>query len=200
MQEIEVLYDFVSNNSYLVHQVLPGIAERHGAQLRYVPIFLGGVFKATGNTPPFVTYRDVPAKLAYQAKEIERFVARHGITYHMNPYFPLNTLPVLRGAVFAQGKDWEKAYLDAVFNAMWVHGQQIDRPEVIEDILTEAGLPKGAILAAMADPDIKAQLVAQTDAAVNRGVFGAPAMFVGDQMFFGKDSLPDLEYALTGKA
>lgn len=200
MQEIEFLYDFVSNNSYLVHRVLPDLARRHGARIRYRPIFLGGLFKATGNQPPFIAFRDVPAKLAHHNREIERFVARHAIPYHMSPYFPLNTLPVLRGAIAAQGKPWETTYIDAFFNAMWVHGQQIDRPEVIEDILTEAGLPKAEILAAMADPQIKAALTAGTDQAVSRGVFGAPTLFVGDEMFFGKDSLPDLEYTLNGQA
>ncbi|MDK3018265.1 2-hydroxychromene-2-carboxylate isomerase [Pseudodonghicola flavimaris] len=200
MQEIEFLYDFVSNNSYLVHQVLPGIAAQHGVKLRYTPVFLGAVFKATGNAPPFVTFRDVPAKLAYQTKEIERFIARHDIRYHMSPHFPLNTLPVLRGAIYARGQPWEADYIDAIFNAMWIHGQQIDRPEVIEDILTEAGLPKARILAAMEDPEIKAKLTETTDQAVARGVFGAPSMLLGEELFFGKDSLPDLVYALTGQA
>ena len=200
MQEIEFLYDFASPNTYLVHRVLPALAERAGARLRYSPILLGGVFQATGNQAPVLSYRNVRGKLAYQAREIDRFVTRHGLKYHMNPYFPFNTLPLMRGAVFAQGQPWEINYIDAIFNATWIHGQKMDDPEVIEDVLTEAGLPKGAILAAMADPAIKAALIESTDRAVERGVFGAPTMFVGPEMFFGKDSLPDLEYELTGQA
>jgi len=196
MQEIEFLYDFGSPNAYLVHKVLPDLAARAGARVRYVPVLLGGIFKATGNQPPIVTYRDVRGKLAYQARGIERFVARHGLKYHMNPHFPVKTLLLMRGALHASGKDWEATFLDAVFNAMWVHGQKMDDQEVIGDVLAEAGLPAQEILAAAADPEVKSALTAQTEAAVARGVFGAPTMFARGEMFFGKDSLPELAYEL----
>lgn len=197
MQEIEFLYDFASPNAYLVHKVLPELAQRCGARLRYVPVLLGGVFKATGNQSPMLTYREVKGKLAYQARQIERFVARHGLKYHMNPHFPMNTLTTMRGAVQAQGKPWEGDYIDAIFNAIWVHGQKLDDVDVIADVLTEAGLPRTEILEAIQTPAIKQQLIDRTEAAVARGVFGSPSMFVGEEMFFGKDSLPDLEYELT---
>ncbi|SEF49195.1 2-hydroxychromene-2-carboxylate isomerase [Jhaorihella thermophila] len=196
MQEIEFLYDFGSPNAYLVHRVLPGLAERHGARLHYVPILLGGVFKATNNRSPMEAFAGVKGKLAYEMRETERFVRRHGIRYHMNPYFPLNTLALMRGAVFAQGKDWEGAFVDAVFDAIWLHGQKMDEPMVIEDALREADLPAAKIMDAMRSPEVKQGLIANTDAAVARGVFGAPTMFVGDEMFFGKHSLPELEHLL----
>lgn len=196
MREIEFLYDFGSPNAYLVHRMLPDLAARAGAVVRHVPVLLGGIFKATGNQPPMVTYRDVRGKLAYQTREIERFVARHGLKYHMNPHFPMMTLPLMRGATHARGKAWEDRYIDAVFNAMWVHGQKMDDAEVIGGVLSEAGLPAREIMAATADPQVKSALAAQTEAAVERGVFGAPTMFAGGEMFFGKDSLPDLEYVL----
>ncbi|MDF1715179.1 MAG: 2-hydroxychromene-2-carboxylate isomerase [Antarcticimicrobium sp.] len=196
MREIEFYYDFGSPNAYLVHKVLPELAARAGAVVRHVPVLLGGVFKETGNQPPIVTYRDVRGKLAYQAREIERFVARHRLKYHMNPHFPVMTLPLMRGAIHARGKEWEDRYIDAVFNAMWVHGQKMDDAEVIGNVLSEVGLPAREIMAATADPQVKSALAEQTEAAVERGVFGAPTMFAGGEMFFGKDSLPDLEYVL----
>jgi len=200
MQDIEFMYDFGSPNAYLAHRVLPALAERHDARLRYVPVLLGGIFKATGNQSPMVSYRDIRGKLAYQAREMERFIARHGIRYHANPYFPINTLKLMRGAVFAQGKPWEGDYIEAIFNAMWLHGQQMGDAEVFRDVLIEAGLPVAEILAGLDDPEVKAALIANTETAVARGVFGSPTMFVDQEMFFGKDSLPDLEYLLTGQA
>lgn len=200
MQDIEFMYDFGSPNAYLVHRVLPGLAERYNARLRYVPVLLGGIFKATGNQSPMVSYRDIRGKLAYQSREMERFIARHGIRYRSNPHFPVNTLKLMRGAIFAQGKPWEGDYIDAIYDAMWIHGQQMGDAEVFRDVLSEAGLPVDEILAAPDDPQVKSGLIANTEAAVERGVFGSPTMFVGDEMFFGKDSLPDLEYLLTGQA
>ena len=117
----------------------------------------------------------------------------------MNPYFPLNTLALMRGAVFAQGKPWERAYIDAMFNAIWLHGQKMDEPIVIEDALREADLPAAEIMAAMQAPEVKQGLISNTAAAVERGVFGVPTMFLGDEMFFGKHSLPELEHLLAGE-
>lgn len=194
--DIEFLYDFGSPNAYLVHRVLPDLARRTGANLRYTPILLGGVFKATGNLSPMMAFRDVKGKLTYQAREIERFVARHGIKYHMSPHFPVVTLTAMRGAVYAQTKPWEGRYIDAVFDAMWIHGQKLDDIDVIADVLDDARLPRDEILDATQDPAVKQALIERTENAVSRGVFGAPSMFVGDELFFGKDSLPDLEYEL----
>lgn len=198
MKEIEFLYDFGSPNAYLVHKVLPDLAARHGARVRNVPILLGGVFKATQNRSPMEAFAGVKGKLAYEAREIDRFVKRHGIRYHTNPHFPVNTLMVMRGAVHAQGKEWETRYMDAVFNALWVHGQKMDDPAVIVDVLREADLPAKDITEAVQSLEVKQGLIDATSAAVARGTFGAPTMFVGNEMFFGKHSLPQLEYLLAG--
>jgi len=197
MQVIEFMYDFGSPNSYLAHKVLPDIARRTGAELRYVPILLGGVFKATHNQSPMQAYGDVTGKLAYQHHEIERFVARRQIHYHMNPYFPIMTISLMRGAMFALEKPWESEYIEAVFNAVWVHGQKLDELNVFTGVLDEAGLQSEEITRAIRTPDIKQALIENTQRAVERGVFGAPTMFVGTEMFFGKDSLPDLEFVLS---
>lgn len=197
MAEIEFLYDFGSPNAYLAHKALPALAERTGATVRYLPILLGGVFKATNNASPIQTFAGVAGKLAHQTRVIERFAERHGIPFAWNPAFPVNTLGLMRGAVYAQGKPWEAAYTDAMFDALWVTGQKMDDPQVIARVLSEAGLPAEEILAGTQDPEVKSGLIAATEAAVARGVYGAPTLFVGDEMFFGKDSLDELEWWLT---
>lgn len=198
MQTIEFMYDFGSPNAYLVHKVLPAIAERCGAKLTYVPILLGGVFKATNNQSPMQAFGDVKNKLAYQRIESQRFINRHNIPFKMNPGFPIMTLGLMRGAVFARGKPWESKYIDAVFDAMWVNEKRMDDPDVIVDVLTQAGLEAQTIMQATQSPSVKGRLVSETSEAVERGTFGSPTLFVGDHMFFGKDSLVDLEHTLTG--
>ena len=197
MKTVDFMYDFGSPNAYLVHRVLPGIVHRAGAGLHYVPILLGGVFKATNNQSPMAAFAEVKHKLAYQMRESQRFIDRHGLQFRMNPNFPVNTLGVMRGAVYAQGKPWENKYIDAVFDAMWVKGEKMDDPQVIGRVLQDAGLPADEIIAATQSPEVKAALINGTEAAVNRGVFGAPTMFVKDEMFFGKDSLDDLDFELS---
>lgn len=192
-QVIDFYFDFGSPNAYLVHKVLPDLARAKNAMVRYHPILLGGVFKATNNQSPMTAFADVKHKLAYQEYEMKRFVSRHHLTFHMNPYFPIMTLGIMRGAIYAQGKSWEATYRDTVFDAMWVHGQKMDDPATIQDVLNDADLPTQDILEATQDPAIKDALVNATTTAVERGVFGAPFMFVGDEPFFGKNTLQDIE-------
>ncbi|MFK7753130.1 MAG: 2-hydroxychromene-2-carboxylate isomerase [Sedimentitalea sp.] len=197
MADIAFFYDFGSPNAYLMHKVLPSIAARYQAKLTYHAMLLGGVFKATNNQSPMMAFANVPGKLAYQRLEMMRFVERHGLAFQMNPHFPVMTIGVMRGAVYAQGKPWETRYLDTVFDAMWVHGQKMDDPNVIGAVLDAADLPANDIISATQTPDIKAGLIANTETAVARGVFGAPTVFLGDEMFYGKDSLADLEWRLA---
>lgn len=192
-QVIDFYFDFGSPNAYLVHKVLPELAQSKNATLRYHPILLGGVFKATNNQSPMQAFANVKHKLAYQAIEIKRFSDLHGLTFHMNPFFPIMTLGLMRGATYAQGKPWEDTYINAVLDAMWVHGQKMDDPMIIQDVLNEADLPTQDILEATQDPEIKNALVSATNTAVDRGVFGSPFMFVGDEPFFGKNTLQDVE-------
>ncbi len=197
--QIEFLYDFGSPNAYLVHKVLPALATRCGAEVKHVPILLGGVFKATNNQSPMQAFGGVTGKLAYQQRELARFFERHGLDFTFNPHFPVMTIGVMRGAVYAQGKAWEQAYTDAVFDAMWVAGEKMDDPAVIARVLADADLPAQEIMAATQTPEVKQGLIETTAAAVARGVFGAPTIFAGDEMFFGKDALGDLEWHLTGR-
>ncbi len=199
-QKIEFLYDFGSPNAFLMHKVLPDFAQRVGADLVYVPVLLGGIFKATQNQSPIQAFGGVKGKIDYLRVETTRFVQRHELQFNWNPNFPIMTIGVMRGAVFAQSKDWEQRYLDTVFDAMWVNGKKMDEPEVIAGVLDDAGLPAGEIMAATQTDDVKQGLIDNTSAAVARGAFGAPTMFVGDEMFFGKDSLPDLEWVIARAA
>jgi len=197
---VEFHYDFGSPNAYLSHRVLPGIAERTGVKIHYVPVLLGGIFKSTNNRSPMEQFADVLNKQEYQAKETLRFLMRHDITELVrNPHFPVNTISMMRGAVFAQGKEWEAQYIDALFKAMWERGLNMADPEQIGLVLTEAGLPVAEILAAISDPDVKQGLIDNTANSVARGNFGSPSFFVNEELFFGKDKLRDLEEEIVSK-
>ncbi|MDA7963183.1 2-hydroxychromene-2-carboxylate isomerase [Ruegeria sp.] len=196
-QPIGFMYDFSSPNAYLAHKVLPDLAERHGVALTYNPVLLSIVFKATHNQSPFQAFSENRQKTAYLTHDLHRFARRRGISFHMSPHFPPNTKFAMRGAVFAQGKPWEVKYIDAVFDAIWVHGQKIDDVNVLMDVVRENDLPARKIREALGDAEIKQQLKDQSKAAVRSGVFGVPTMFAGPEMFFGKNSLANLELELS---
>jgi len=194
---LELIFDFGSPNAYLTLKVLPELLERTGAGLIITPCLLGGIFKATGNKAPMIQYAEAPAKLAYENLEMRRFIARHGLTkFRLNPHFPVNTLTIMRGAVVAGDEGNLDDYVDAVNRAMWEDGLKMDDPEVIATFLSANGFDGPALLARTQEPEIKARLVANTEAAVARGVFGIPTFFVGDEILFGKDRLDQVEEAL----
>ena len=195
---VDFIFDFGSPNAYLAWKVLPGIAERTGAKINLIPCLLGGIFKATGNQSPVIAFGAIKGKLAYEMLETRRFVEAHGLTaFQMNPHFPVNTLLIMRGLIAAQRQGVAEPYVAAVASAMWEQGLKMDDPDVVAEALTKAGLDARAILEATQDPDVKAELVANTEAAVERGVFGIPTFFVGDEMFFGKDRLTQVEAELA---
>lgn len=195
---LELIFDFGSPNAYLTLKVLPELLDRTGADLIITPCLLGGIFRATGNKAPMVQYADAPAKLAYENLEMRRFIDRHGLTkFSLNPHFPVNTLTIMRGAIVAEDEGNLDDYIDAVNRAMWEDGLKMDDPDVIVPFLSANGFDGPALLARTQEPEIKAKLAANTEAAVARGVFGIPAFFVGDAMFFGKDRLGQVEEALA---
>jgi 2-hydroxychromene-2-carboxylate isomerase len=197
-RDVEFLFDFGSPNAYLAHKVIPAIETRTGARFIYTPVLLGGVFKATGNRSPMEAFAGIPAKLAYEALETQRFVARHGLAgYRPNPHFPVNTLAIMRGAEAARDLDVFAAYVAAVYAAMWEDGRKMDDPAVIGEVLAAAGLPAERLMALTADQSVKDRLMANTTRAVERGVFGSPSFFVGDDLYFGKDRLRDVEEAVA---
>ncbi|RRQ51749.1 2-hydroxychromene-2-carboxylate isomerase [Sphingorhabdus wooponensis] len=194
---VEFLFDFGGPNSYLAYKMLPGLCARTGAEIVYVPILLGGLFKLTNNQAPMMRYAETPAKQKYEMLEFQRFVKAHGIPFNMNPRFPLNTLHVMRGAVAAQRLDCLVPYVDAVMTAMWHDTADLGDLNVVRDILDKANLDSAALLALAEDPEVKAELMANTEAAAKRGAFGVPTFFVGDEMFWGKERLGQVEAALT---
>ncbi|OXE36145.1 MAG: disulfide bond formation protein DsbA [Phenylobacterium zucineum] len=191
---IDFIFDFGSPNAYLSWKVLPQIAERTGAKINLIPCLLGGIFKITGNQAPNLAFGNIQGKLAYENLETRRFIAKHGLSkFAFNPHFPVNTLLIMRGLIAAQRLGVGEAYLEAVLKAMWEDGQKMDDPGVAAAVLTAAGLDARAILAATQDPEVKAELAANTDAAAARGTFGIPTFFVGDEIFFGKERLGQVE-------
>ncbi len=191
---VQFHFDFGSPNAYLSHLVIPAIEARTGVTFEYVPVLLGGVFKATNNVSPMVSLRGIKNKPEYQRLETERFVRQHGISdFRPNPHFPVNTLQIMRGAVFAQREGFLSRYVDAVYRHMWAEPKKMDDAEVVSAALAASDLPAERIMAGVQAPEVKAALIANTEAAVQRGVFGSPSFFVGDELFFGKDKLRDVE-------
>jgi 2-hydroxychromene-2-carboxylate isomerase len=197
---VEFHFDFGSPNAYLAHRVIPAAEARTGVRFEYVPVLLGGVFKATGNVSPAVSLRGIKNKLEYAALETRRFLARHGIDdYRFNPHFPVNTLQIMRGAIAAQRQGCFERYVDEVYRHMWSDPKKMDDPEVIRAALEESKLPVEALVNGMQDPSVKQQLIDNTESSVARGVFGSPSFFVGSELFFGKDSLDDVEREIAAQ-
>ncbi|MXP14146.1 2-hydroxychromene-2-carboxylate isomerase [Altererythrobacter confluentis] len=192
---VEFFFDFGSPNAYLAHKVIPAIEARTGEKFTHVPVLLGGIFKATGNQSPMMAFAGIPAKLAYEQMEMRRFISRHGLNrFQLNPHFPVNTLPIMRGAIAAQELGVFDTYVESVFADMWERGLKMDAPDVIAAALQKAGLPAGALGALMQADGVKTRLAENTSAAVEKGVFGSPSFLVdGDALYFGKDRLRDVE-------
>ena len=192
---IEFFFDFGSPTTYLANTQLPKLAQECGAHLVYRPMLLGGVFKATGNASPVT----VPAKGRWMGVDMQRWAELYGVPFAFNPHFPINTLTLMRGACGMQMRhpDALGRYIDAVFEAMWVTPRNMGDPQVLAQVLGAAGFEAQAFMDLVADPQVKAQLISNTDEAVARGVFGAPTMFVGDHMFFGQDRLEFVRKALA---
>ena len=194
---LEFLFDFGGPNSYLTHKVLPDISTRTGVGVVYTPILLGGLFKLTNNQAPMMRYAETPAKRNYELLEFDRFVKAHQLPFKMNPHFPINSLYLMRGAVAAQHLGCFMPYVEAMMAAMWEDGANLGDLAVVAQVLDDAGLNSVAILAKAEDPDIKAELTTNTENAAARGAFGVPTFFVGEDMFWGKERLAQVEAALN---
>jgi 2-hydroxychromene-2-carboxylate isomerase len=195
--KVEFLFDFGSPNAFLSHRVIPAIEARTGVKFDYVPVLLGGIFKATGNQSPATAFQSVRNKPEYQRLEIQRFIRRHGIEgFGYSPYFPVNTLMLMRGAIAARSLDVFGRYVEAMYHHMWVAHKKLDDAEVWAAALTESGFDARQIIAASGLPQVKAELIANTERAVARGAFGSPTFFVDAEMWFGKEHLRDVEEAI----
>ena len=194
---LEFYFDVGSPAAYIAWTQVPALAEQCRARVDYKPMLLGGVFQATGNQSPMM----VPAKGRYVMMDLERHARRLGVPFSQNPFFPINTLTLMRGAVGLQLQDEARMrpYLDAVFRAIWVEGRDMNDAAVVAQVLRAAGFDPEALLALAADPAVKERLKAITAEAVERGVFGAPTFFVGGQMYWGQDRLDFVKEALKAK-
>jgi 2-hydroxychromene-2-carboxylate isomerase len=193
---VELIFDFASPNAYLVYRALPPILARTGAKLVLTPCLLGGIFKATGNQAPMLAFAKIKGKMAYEMLETQRFIAREKLSrFTMNPHFPINSLLLMRGMVAASPD--AGPYVEVVLAAMWEDGLNMGDPAVVEAVLRGAGLDATGLLDRAQTDSVKQTLTANTAAAVERGVFGVPTMFVGGEMFFGKERLCQVEACLA---
>ena len=198
---IEFIFDFGSANAYLAYRALPPILARTGARVMINPCLLGGIFKATGNQAPSVAFAPVKGKLEYEMLELRRFVARHRLEkFRLNPHFPVNTLMLMRGLVAAREGGVEAAYIEMGLRGMWEEGLKLDDRDVLARRMDAAGLDSASLLAAAQSDPVKQKLADNTARAVSRGVFGIPTFFVGDEMFFGKERLAQVEEAVETQA
>jgi 2-hydroxychromene-2-carboxylate isomerase len=192
--KVQFLFDFGSPNAYLAARVIPDIERRTGTRFDYVPVLLGGIYKLTGNSSPADYLKGIRNKPEYMALETERFIRRHGIsTFRRNPFFPVNTLQLMRGAVAAEAEGVFWPYFQAVCHHMWEEPKKMDDLDVMLEALTSSGIDANKIVARSQDPAVKNRLMELTQSAVDRGAFGSPTFFVNDEMFFGKDQLRDVE-------
>ncbi|MEM9738792.1 MAG: 2-hydroxychromene-2-carboxylate isomerase [Pseudomonadota bacterium] len=195
---IDFIFDFASPNAYLVHKPLMELAERTGATVNTIPCLLGGIFKSTNNQAPMMAFGNVKGKLDYDRLEMMRFIHKHDLkAFKMNPHFPVNTIILQRGAIAAEMRGGLAPYVEAGLRAMWEDGLKMDDPDIYARAMTDAGLDGQALLEVTQDPAVKQKLVDNTANAVARGVFGIPTFYVGDEMFFGKERLGQLEEEVT---
>ena len=196
----QFMFDFGSPNAFLSHEAIPAIEKRIGVKFEYVPILLGGIFKATNNRSPAETLAGIKNKREFQAIETKRFLKRFQVRpYIWNPFFPVNTLILMRAAVAARLDGVFEKYVDAAFHHMWVEPKKMDDPEIALAALTASGLDAERLFARAGEADVKAKLIENTQSAVERGAFGSPTFFVGDEIFFGKEQLRDVEEMVLGK-
>jgi 2-hydroxychromene-2-carboxylate isomerase len=196
----EFHFDFGSPNAYLAELVLPEIERRTGVKFEYVPVLLGGLYKATGNLSPGESLRGIKNKPEYNELETQRFLRRHNITkYERNPFFPVNTLMLMRGVVAAQFENLFEPYFRAAYHHMWVEPKKMDDPQVFREAFLSSGLDIDRIIARAQQDEVKKKLIENTNAAAARGSFGSPTFFVGNEIFFGKDRLREVEEEIVAQ-
>jgi 2-hydroxychromene-2-carboxylate isomerase len=200
MAKVEFHFDFGSPNAYLAHLVIPQIEQRTGTKFEYVPVLLGGVFKLTGNRSPAESLAGIKNKPDYERLETARFLKRHGITcFRHNPFFPVNTLTIMRGAIAAQRLRIFERYIDEIYRHMWSEPKKLDDPVVLRAALLESGFDPDRFAELVPAPEVKARLLDNTERSVARGTFGSPTFFIDGEIFFGKDRLRDVEEMILAR-
>ena len=198
-QTIEYILDLAAPNGYLAWYPLKDIAARTGARLEVTPVFLGGMHKLTGNAPPMMRDADVKGKVPYAALEFQRFLDRHAMTkFRMHPALPFNSILLQRILVAARDQAEMQALVDALQLAVWERNIDCGDADAVREVLTEGGFEADRLLSATQDPEVKAKLADNTERAVERGAFGIPTVFIGGEMWFGKERLEQIERYLEG--
>jgi len=199
MKKVEFHFDFGSPNAYLSHLVIPAIEQRTGSKFQYVPILLGGVFKLTNNRSPAESLAGIRNKPQYERLETARFIRRHGITkFQSNPFFPVNTLMIMRGAIAARAMGIFERYVDEMYRHMWAEPKKMDDPNIVRGVLDAAGFDSARWFELIQSAPIKDELLRNTEQSVERGTIGSPTFFVDGEIFFGKDRLREVEEMIVG--
>ena len=197
-KQLDFIFDFGSPNAYFAYKALPPILKHTGATLNIIPCLMGGIFKSTGNKPPMLAFGQVKGKLDYERLEIQRFIKKHRLTdFEFNSHFPVNTLMLMRGAIVAEMEGRLAEYVEAGLKHMWEDGLKMDDPDVYANAMTESRFDGRALLERMQGDDVKSKLAQNTQMAVDKGCFGIPTFYVGQEMFFGKDRLAQVEEQLS---
>ncbi|HEY2484097.1 MAG TPA: 2-hydroxychromene-2-carboxylate isomerase [Candidatus Binataceae bacterium] len=199
MKKVEFHFDFGSPNAYLSHLVIPAIEQRTGLKFQYVPVLLGGVFKLTNNRSPAESLAGIKNKPQYERLETARFIRRHGITkFQSNPFFPVNTLMIMRGAIAARAMGVFERYVDEMYRHMWAEPKKMDDPNIVRGVLDAAGFDSARWFELIQSASVKDELLHNTERSVERGTFGSPTFFVDGEIFFGKDRLREVEEMIAG--
>ena len=199
-KHIEFYYDFGSPNAFLVHSIIEKIENKTGYKTKYIPVLLGGIFKLTNNIAPYIAYKNVKNKLEYQSIEFNRFVKKHAIKFNHNIHFPLRTVELMRAAVFFEGRRDYKKFINTIFKHSWSEPKKLDDLKILQEVLENNNFSFSEIFKAINSQKIKNKLKENTNLAVEKGIFGTPSFIIKNQLFFGKDSICDLEdYLLSIK-
>lgn len=199
MKKVEFHFDFGSPNAYLSHLVIPAIEQRTGSKFQYEPVLLGGVFKLTNNRSPAESLAGIKNKPQYERLETARFIRRHGITkFQSNPFFPVNTLMIMRGAIAARAMGVFERYVDEMYRHMWAEPKKMDDPNIVRGVLDAAGFDSARWFELIQSAPVKDELLHNTERSVERGTFGSPTFFVDGEIFFGKDRLREVEEMIAG--
>ena len=192
---VDFIFDFASPNAYLCHKAIQKLEKTHDIKFNYIPCLLGGIMKLSNNQPPMVTLADIPNKLKYEFDTaFNRFMKEHNITkFKMNEHFPVNTISLIRGAIVAQKNDFFESYVEIVLSGLWEQSLKLDTPEALHELLNNNDCYPDLVIEGIAKDEIKAELIANTSEAVEKGAFGIPTFFVENEMFYGKDSLRELK-------
>ena len=192
---VDFIFDFASPNAYLCHKAIQNLEKTHDIKFNYIPCLLGGIMKLSNNQPPMVTLADIPNKLKYEFDTaFNRFMKEHNITeFKMNEHFPVNTISLIRGAIVAQKNDFFESYVEIVLSGLWEQSLKLDTPEALHELLNNNDCYPDLVIEGIAKDEIKAELIANTSEAVEKGAFGIPTFFVENEMFYGKDSLRELK-------